>query len=176
MAPISQHLQAIRALFDAAEGRGIPLWLENGWAIDARLGVVRREHGDIDVAYPKDREGDYLDLLRTLGYGPRQDTDYGFLCSNGDILLDSEPCHQTGGGYGFAGFPPGACPLAKEGTLRGYPVRCVRWETMYFEFLGYLRDIPQEAWRDKDHESLRVIEAHLGEQSKRGLKELFEGA
>ncbi len=170
---ISQHVEVIQALFDAAEEAGMPLWLENGWAIDARLGVVSREHGDIDVAYPKDQEERYLGLLRSLGYGPHDYTDYGFLCSRGDILLDSEPCHRTGDGYGFAGFPPGSCPLAKEGVLRGYPVRCVSWGAMYFECLGYLRDIPLAAWRDKDHQSLRVIEAHLSEASKRALREHF---
>ncbi len=166
MDPTSRDLQAIQVLFDAAEEVGLPLWLENGWAIDARRGLISREHGDIDVAYPKDQERRYLDLLLSLGYGPPEHTDYGFLCSRGDILLDSEPCHRTGDGYGFVGFPPGACPLAKEGVLRGYPVRCVSWGAMYFECLGYLRDIPLAAWRDK--------EAHLSEASKRALREHFE--
>jgi aminoglycoside 2''-adenylyltransferase len=174
MDPISQHLQAIQALFDAAEQRALPLWLENGWALDARLGRVTREHGDIDVAYPKDREADYLDVLRALGYGPPEVTDYGCLCWRGDILLDSEPCHESGGEYGFAGYPAGACPLAKEGALRGYPVRCVSWEAMYFEFLGHLREIPLQEWRQKDHESLRVVEAHLAEQTKGRLRGLHE--
>jgi 2''-aminoglycoside nucleotidyltransferase len=173
MDPISQHLAAIRALFDAAEQRALPLWLENGWAIDARLGRVTREHGDIDVAYPQDRGADYLDLLQSLGYSPPEPTDYGFLCWRDGTLLDSEPCHASGDEYGFAGFPAGACPPAKEGALRGYPVRCVSWEAMYFEFLGSLRDIPLQAWRQKDHESLRVVEAHLGEPSKRRLRELL---
>jgi 2''-aminoglycoside nucleotidyltransferase len=174
MDSISQHLQAIRALFDAAEGRGPPLWLENGWAIDARLGRVTREHGDIDVAFPQDRQGDYLGLLRSLGYGPPEFTDYGFLCWRGELLLDSEPCQESGGEYGFPGFPAGACPLAKEGDLRGYAVRCVSWEAMYFEFLGYLRDIPVQEWREKDHASLRAVEARLTEQVKRWLRELHE--
>jgi hypothetical protein len=119
MDAISRHLQAIQILFDAADERGIHLWLENGWAIDARLGVVSREHGDIDVAYPKDWEEDYVGLLRSLGYGPPEHTDYGFLCWRGDILLDSEPCYRVGDAYGFTGFPPGACRPAKEGLRPG---------------------------------------------------------
>jgi hypothetical protein len=45
---------------------------------------------------------------------------------------------------------------------------------MYCEFLGYLRDLPLQTWREKDHESLRVIEAHLTEQTKGQLRDLYE--
>lgn len=51
-----RHLVVIRDLFTAAEQRSLPLWLENGWAIDARLRRVTRDHEDIDVVYPQQRE------------------------------------------------------------------------------------------------------------------------
>lgn len=165
------QIALIRYLFSEAERRGIPLWLESGWAIDARPGRVTRIHEDIDVAYPKERESDYLALLRELGFGRFQAESYGFLCWRGDILLDSEPCFREGGAYTFPDFPEGSCPVEKEGTLGGYRVRCLSWEAMYAEFLDYEREVPADEWREKDFESLRAIEAHLGEETRQRLRE-----
>ncbi|NJK50735.1 hypothetical protein HC931_23775 [Candidatus Gracilibacteria bacterium] len=92
------------------------------------------------------------------------------------VLIDSEPCFAINGEYTFETFPSGSCPIQKEGVIDGYRLRCLSWEAMYFEFLGYISDIPQRQWRDKDFESLRHIEAHLDEDKKRTLKELYAKA
>lgn len=157
----SRQLALIRQLFDEAERRSIPLWIESGWAIDARLGRITRVHEDVDVAYAEDRADAYLELLGDLGFGEPEPESYGFLSRHGDVLFDSEPCRWMGGEYGFDGFPRGSCLFAKEGRLLGYRVRCLSWEAMYWEFLGYLREVPAAQWRAKDFESLRVIEANL---------------
>ena len=158
-----RQLVLIRDLFTAAEQRSLPLWLENGWAIDARLRRVTRDHEDIDVVYPKERETEYVKLLHALGFDRRVDTDYGFLIWKGDVLLDTEACHRYENGFGFPGFPPDSCPLVKSGELDGLEVRCVSWEAMYVEFLGYLNEIPTAEWRAKDFESFRLIEAQVPE-------------
>ena len=165
-----RQVALIRRLFDGAEARGLPLWLESGWAIDARLGAVTRAHDDVDVAYPQDREAEYLDLLRALGCGPREEEPYGFLCRCGGVLLDSEPCVRVGDAYTFPGFPDGACPPEKEGEIRGVRVRCLSWEAMYVEFAGYAREVPPARWRPKDAESLRLIEAHVPPAVRRALR------
>lgn len=176
MDPIAAHLAAIQELFTAAEARGIPLWLENGWAIDARLGRITRPHGDIDVAYPKEREAEYQCLLDELGYGKHEFADYGFLSWRGDVCLDSEPCHRLEGRYSFEGFPPGSCPDGKEGVVGGYAVRCVSWEALYFETLGYIQEIPREQWRPKDFDSLRLITTSMDEQARREVERLHAAA
>ena len=165
-----RHLAVIRRLFGEAERRGILLWFESGWAIDARLGRCTRAHGDIDVAYPKEQEEAYLELLRHLGFGPPERESYGFLSWKEDVLLDSEPCFRIGGAYGFPGFPGGSCPMEKEGLLGGLAVRCLSWEAMYSELLGYMREVPGEQWRAKDFESLRVVEAHVSVGARRRLR------
>lgn len=166
----AEHIAAIRELFDAAEERDLLLWLENGWAIDARLGRITRDHEDIDVAFPKEREDDYLSLIESLGYARHESTDYGFLRWRGEVLLDSEPCWKKAGEYGFENFPTGSCPLAKEGILQGYAVRCVSWEATYFEILGYIREIPEQQWRPKDFQSLRLVQSSLEEGTKRAME------
>src|SRR5438552_1748485 len=110
---IALHIAAIRELFDAAESRGYYLWLENGWAIDARLGRITRAHEDIDIAFPKECEAEYRLLIEDLGYAGHELLDYGFLSWRGGVCLDSEPCHQFDGRYSFEGFPEGSCPGEK---------------------------------------------------------------
>lgn len=172
MSIIDQQVLIIQRLFTEAENKGIPLWLESGWAIDARLGSITRAHGDIDVAYPKDKETSYFELLQYLGFDRHETMDYGFLSWQGDILLDSEPCYEANGQYSFTTFPEGACPFEKEGAIYGYSIRCLSWEALYFEFLGYMQEVPLAQWRDQDFESLRIIEAHLSEDSRQSLKSL----
>lgn len=176
MDAITEHLSVIRTLFDTAESRGILLWVESGWAIDARLGRITREHEDIDIAFAGDKEAIYRELLEMLGFDRHEEMDYGFLSWRNRVLIDSEPCFAINGEFTFETFPSSSCPIQKEGILDGYRLRCLSWEAMYFEFLGYINDIPQEQWRDKDFESLRHIEAHLDEDKKRILKELYARA
>jgi len=153
--------ELIPSLFEAAGALDIPLWLESGWAIDARLGRVTRDHGDIDIAYPAEREPDYLALLAEHGFRDREDTDYGFLIYQDDLVIDTESCRWLGTEYGFPEFPEGSCPLSPEGSIQGTPVRCVSWEAMYYELLGYIDEIPEAEWREQDFVSRRIIEANL---------------
>jgi hypothetical protein len=57
------HLHYIELIFNTALSQGIKLWLESGWAIDARLGRVTRVHEDIDIAYPQEHHDVYVKLL-----------------------------------------------------------------------------------------------------------------
>ena len=38
-------IKAVTAALDAAE---IPAWLFGGWGLDARIGRITREHGDVE--------------------------------------------------------------------------------------------------------------------------------
>src|SRR5579884_1303292 len=166
----AEHIEIIHRLFEGADRIGMPIWLESGWAIDARLGRVTREHEDIDIAYPCERHEDYLALIESLGFGRHQQEEYGFLSWRGEVLLDSECCRNSAGEYNFADYPPGSCPLAEEGTLAGRRVRCTSWSALYFEFLHLEQEIPKEQWRPKDFESLALIEAHLEENTRGELR------
>ena len=156
-----ESLVIIKALFVEAEAKGILLWLESGWAIDARLKRITREHEDIDIAFPYHQEPEYIGILKNLGFGTFEKMDYGFLMRKGQLLIDSEPCFKQDQNYVFPNFPPGSCPLEKEGELDGFPLRCISWEAMYVEFLGYMQEVPSAQWRPKDFVSLEMIKQHL---------------
>jgi 2''-aminoglycoside nucleotidyltransferase len=157
-------MDAIRLhhLLHAAETHGLPLWLSGGWAIDARLGRITREHGDIDLAFPGERRADLLALLRELGGGPIETTDYGFLITVNGILLDCEPCTRVGAVYELDGPPPGTCPWEPQGAIAGVAVRCVSWEAILWDYFYYLDEVPQAAWRPQDHVSYALARAAYG--------------
>jgi len=164
------QIAVIKALFQEAERRGIRLWLESGWAVDARLARVTREHEDVDVAFPEEKRRGYLAVLRSLGFGRFQETDYGFLTTLHGVVVDSEPCRLAEGAYTFDGFPGGSCPAEKEGIIDGFPVRCLSWEAMYFELLGYMGEKPKTTWRADHLTALAIIERHIPAERRRRLR------
>src|SRR5690606_36993090 len=89
---VTQHINTIHQLFGKSESCGIPIWLESGWAIDARLGQITRDHEDIDIAFPWEQNGSFFLLLKELGFRDYVEMDYGFIMSKGDIIIDAEPC------------------------------------------------------------------------------------
>jgi hypothetical protein len=42
------QLRIIRKVIAATEAAGIPAWLFGGWGLDARIGRITREHGDVE--------------------------------------------------------------------------------------------------------------------------------
>jgi hypothetical protein len=44
----SAQLQVIKAVIKTLEAVDIPAWLFGGWGLDARIGRITREHGDIE--------------------------------------------------------------------------------------------------------------------------------
>ena len=164
------HIRLIHELLDAAEAQGMPLWLESGWAIDARLGRITRDHEDIDLAFPQERTEEFKRLLDTFGCGTFEEMDYGFLVQVRDILLDCEPCVRQEGGYELEGVPAGSCPADKQGILAGIAVRCTSWEAILWEYLYYLDEVPQAEWRSKDFVSYELVCDTLGDAAVQRLQ------
>lgn len=117
-----------------AEEQGLPLWLESGWAIDARLGNITRQHSDIDLAFPAERRDEFLTILQTLGCGSIEFNDYGFLATLQGVLLDCEPCELQGDVYELDNLA-GSCPWEKQGRILNREVRCLSWEAIYWDYL-----------------------------------------
>ena len=45
---MAAQLRIIRAVVNALGAAGIPAWLFGGWGLDARIGRITREHGDVE--------------------------------------------------------------------------------------------------------------------------------
>ncbi len=168
------HLSFIFRLFGAADAVHLPLWLQGGWAVDARLGRATREHGDVDVAYPSDREGEFLEILRNLGGGALKPTGYGFLMEVGEVLVDAEPCEKTDGGYELPGLPEGSCPPEAQGTLDGVALRCVSWEALLWDYFHYMGEVPWQDWPEKDVRAYALVRDTYGPEETDQLRRQFE--
>lgn len=168
------HLRLIHRLMAEAEAQGLPLWLQGGWALDARLRRITREHEDLDLAFPQERRAEFTALLASLGGGAIEETQYGFLIPLEGILLDAEPCVRTGEAYELEGLPPGSCPWDKQGSLEGQPVRCVSWEAILWDYFHYRLEVPQSSWRAKDFASYSLARAAFGEAETDRLHQRFK--
>ena len=170
----TNHIPLMQEILAAAEKQGLPLWLESGWAIDARLGKITREHEDIDLAFPIDQHDPFMSILQTFGGGKVEKTDYGFLVYVRDILLDCEPCIQQGENYELEDTPLGSCPWEKQGIIDGVAVRCTSWEAILWEYFGYMDEVPQTSWRPKDFESYAIACQVFGMAKVEALHLAFE--
>lgn len=168
------HLQLIDELFAAAEKMDMPIWIGGGWAIDARLGNITREHEDIDITFPAERKGDFLALLTTMGGQVTEETDYGFLAQLRNILLDCEPAYWAGSAYEIEETPAGSCPAAYEGTLNGVKVRCNSWEAILWDYFYYADELPQNQWPAKHQYSYALVCSVVGNAKVQRLRAEFD--
>jgi lincosamide nucleotidyltransferase A/C/D/E len=58
----------VHAVLDLLEARSIPVWVAGGWGIDALVGRQTRDHADLDIAVPADREAETLASLEGAGF------------------------------------------------------------------------------------------------------------
>ncbi|MDP8241012.1 MAG: hypothetical protein P9X24_18125 [Candidatus Hatepunaea meridiana] len=98
------------------------------------------------------------------------------MMSRDGVLLDSEPCRLVREEYIPDGFPKGSCPSDKEGSIEGFKVRCLSWDAMYFEFLGYIDEVPKQKWQDKDIATFLIIQKHITWSRQQALRQLYESA
>lgn len=167
------HIKWIHTLLASAGARGLPLWLESGWAVDARLNRITREHEDIDLAVPLDRIEMFKDMLRSFGADGFEAMDYGFLVRLDGILLDCEPCVLIDGCYELDGVPRGACPDEKQGVIDGVPVRCTSWAAILWEYFHYLQEVAYSRWPPKDRAGYRLVREVVGDSETERLHGLF---
>jgi 2''-aminoglycoside nucleotidyltransferase len=171
---IIRQIKTIQRLFTLAELKGIPLWLENGWAIDAKLGYITRAHGDIDIVFPLEKKAAYINMVRKMGFRKKAQYDYGFEMVKAGIVLDSEGCIKTGRDYEIEKFPEGCCPNRKDGSIGDFKVRCTSWAANYYEYLGYIKSIPKHKWRKKDFTSLKIVCAHVPVKTGKALAKEYQ--
>ena len=61
------QLRVIRAVVNALGAAGIPAWLFGGWGLDARIGRITREHGDVEFWVERTDAGRYRAVLVEAG-------------------------------------------------------------------------------------------------------------
>lgn len=168
------HLELIRRILDAADQHGMPLWIGGGWAIDARLGWITREHDDIDLTFPEERKDEFLELIGSLGGHVGEETEYGFLADLQGVLLDCEPARWNGQAYEIEDAPSNACPMRAEGELAGLSVRCNSWDAILWDYFFYADEVPSSHWSGKHVQSYALAVEAFGHDRTARLRMLFD--
>ncbi|MGW6281500.1 nucleotidyltransferase domain-containing protein [Kribbella sp. NPDC055071] len=130
-------------LLDLLAGKGIEVWVDGGWAVDALVGRQTRQHGDLDLGVVRPQLDAAVEALGTVGY---ELTDARYVEVTVQLThaeghrLDLHPSTPMPGGgteqIDFAGnrffIPP---PV--EGRIGGRVVRCLPLETQLHTHQGY---------------------------------------
>ena len=74
-----QVLEVLRAV----EARGLRVWLDGGWGVDALLGKQTRDHEDVDIVVELDKVDELARTLGSLGF----ELVYPFVAGEGQRLF-----------------------------------------------------------------------------------------
>lgn len=127
--------ETVSAIYAYLVERGVRIWIDGGWCVDALLGKQTREHPDLDVALDREDEEKFIEHMGVLGYAKRRDdndTDWHYVLVDGQgrgvdvhvFAYDESGRHV----YGIA-YPHGS--LTGKGTIDGHVVDCVAPEFMF---------------------------------------------
>ncbi len=140
--------QDVLRLIDAIEDRGIDVWVDGGWGVDALLGEQTRAHADLDIVVQHKDVPTLRRLLEKRGSRdePRDDArPWNFVLADGRgrevdvhaITFDSE----GNGLYSSPGKEEGtyypAASLTGVGRLKGREVKCISAEWQVKFHSGY---------------------------------------
>ncbi len=145
----------VLAIYNLLESKGIKIWLDGGWAVDAQLGVQTRRHNDVDIAIETSDVTEFRQIMAEHGYKhvPRTgDKPENFVL--GDDKGHEIDTHvfvwdeHSNGIYGPAEnndmWP--AASLLSMGNINGQPVRATSPECLVQFHTGY--EVDADDWHD----------------------------
>ncbi len=136
-------------LYRELDKRGIAIWIDGGWAVDALLGEQTRSHTDLDIVIRTEQVAALREFLEERGYRdvPRGDTKFwNFVLGDAEgrlvdvhvVTLDA----RRNGIYGPVErgimYPAGS--LTGTGVIGGHVVRCISVEHLIKFHTGYAFD------------------------------------
>ena len=144
------------SVLDVLEGRGLQLWLDGGWGVDALVGRQTRKHDDLDIAIVLAEAGAVIASLASLGYNVFDDEmpTRLDLRDDRDHRVDLHPLTFDESGNGLQQLQDGrfgiytAEGLTGTGSVGGRPVRCLSRELQLRFHSGY--DLDENDRRDVD--------------------------
>ena len=131
---------------DVLEARGLRVWLDGGWGVDALLGEVTRLHEDVDLVVELEALDDVIDALGGLGFWVEEDrspTRVVLRASDGSqVDLHPVTFAVDGTGWQRGAAPNGTdCPYPPSGFAQGLildrVVPCLSAELALEHHLGY---------------------------------------
>jgi hypothetical protein len=171
------QLRVIRAVVDVLGAGGISAWLFGGWGLDARIGRITREHGDVEFWVERLDAGRSKEVLVAAGatalatQPPEESCEFTWDAIDfSTAYFDRRPdgsFSQPAGRFSDWLFPPGSFG-DEPGMLDGVPVLAMSVVGMLAMKEQYPRLRNGGPWRPKDigdMEVLRRLAAEAGVQS-----------
>jgi lincosamide nucleotidyltransferase A/C/D/E len=130
------------------KSRGIEVWVDGGWGVDALLGSQTRPHDDLDLVLRQSDIGHLADVLGAAGFRRVEEgaRPFNFVIADdrlrevdlhgvvfdasGDGLYGPQPTDGSGRRYPAAAF-------SGEGMIAGYSVKCLTAEYQMANHTGY---------------------------------------
>jgi hypothetical protein len=172
------QLRAIKAVVNALDAAGIPAWLFGGWGLDARIGRITREHGDVEFWVERIHAGRSKAVLTGAGatalttQPPEESCEFTWDGADfSTAYFDRRPegsFSQPDGRFSDWLFPPGSFS-DEPGTLDGMPVLAMSVAGMLAMKEQYPRLRNGGPWRQKDIDDITVLRALAAEANRRRL-------
>ena len=166
------QLRIIRAVVNALGAAGIPAWLFGGWGLDARIGRITREHGDVEFWVERTDAGRSRAVLveagaTALATQPPEEA-CEFTWNGADFstaYFDRRPdgsSSQPDGRFSDWLFPPGSFS-DEPGSLDGMQVLTMSVAGMLAMREQYPRLRNGGPWRPKDIDDIKALRALAAE-------------
>ena len=167
------QLRVIREVIAVTRAAGIPVWLFGGWGLDARIGRITREHGDVEFWVERIHAGRSKAVLVAAGAADLATQPPAEACEFtwDDVLFstayfDRQPdgsFSQPLGRFSDWLFPPGSFG-DEPGTLEGMPVPAMSVSGMLAmkEQYPHLRN--GRPWRPKDVGDIEILRTLAAEE------------
>lgn len=116
-------------LYKDLEEKGIKIWIDGGWSVDALLEKQLRDHSDLDIAIQYKDLPKFREFMELRGYKEIErddDKKWNFVLRNEkENEVDVHAFHFDGQGHIIEGieYPDGS--LAGRGSINGVVVRCI---------------------------------------------------
>jgi lincosamide nucleotidyltransferase A/C/D/E len=162
----------VLGILRALETRGVAVWLDGGWGVDALLGQETREHDDLDLVVELSDAGQVVESLRQLGYelvagaAPKSFV----LVDPVGRQVDVHPVTFDADGGGVYQMDDGktwvypAQGFTGRGTVAGEGVRCLSPEVQVRVHAGY-------QLTDKDYRELWLLRERFGVEPPESIRD-----
>lgn len=114
--------------------RGINVWIDGGFCVDALVGQPTREHGDLDIAVERQDADALRAVLANEGFSELARADssaWSFVLSDGRRNVDVHVFAYDGAGKNIYGIEYPFGSLTGTGEIDGVKVACVAPEWMF---------------------------------------------
>jgi Aminoglycoside-2''-adenylyltransferase len=160
------QLRIIKAVVNALDAAGMSAWLFGGWGLDARIGRITREHGDVEFWVERTAAERSQAVLVAVGatalatQPPEEACEFTWAGADfSTAYFDRRPdgsFSQPDGRFSDWLFPPGSFG-DEPGTLDGMPVLAMSVAGMLAMKEQYPRLRNGGPWRQKDIDDIKVL-------------------